>query len=159
MKPARQVVKPTTHRSVGIVNASWFQPASEDGPSRRRSIQIERGCLQSFCSVAMTVTEESGIVHESELEAAFVRLAILCPAVLSIQAQPFRLDWIDEDGIARQYVPDYLVTLSDRHRVAVEVSISSCSEGSQWLPPFPWFARTSTVQSRGGTLRSWPALP
>ena len=105
------------------------------------------------------LTEESGIVHESELEAAFVRLAILCPAVLSIQAQPFRLDWIDEDGIARQYVPDYLVTLSDRHRVVVEVSISSCSEGSQWLPPFPWFARTSTVQSRGGTLRSWPALP
>ena len=89
MKPARQVVKPTTHRSVGIVNASWFQP--------------------------------EGIVHESELEAAFVRHAILCPAVLSIQAQPFRLDWVDEDGNARQYVPDYLVTLSDRHRVVVEV--------------------------------------
>ena len=89
MKPARQVVKPTTHRSVGIVNASWFQP--------------------------------EGIVHESELEAAFVRHAILCPAVLSIQAQPFRLDWVDEDCIARQYVPDYLVTLSDRHRVVVEV--------------------------------------
>lgn len=89
MKPARQIVKPTTHRSVGIVNASWIQP--------------------------------EGIPHESELEAAFVRHAILCPAVVSIQAQPFRLDWFDGDGVAREYVPDYLVTLSDRHRVVVEV--------------------------------------
>jgi hypothetical protein len=61
MKPARQVVKPTTHRSVGIVHASWIHP--------------------------------EGIVHESELEAAFVRHAILCPAVLSILAQPFKLVW------------------------------------------------------------------
>lgn len=89
MKPARQVVKPTTHRSVGIVHASWIQA--------------------------------EGIVHESELEAAFVRHAILCPAVQAIHAQPFRLGWHDADGAEREYVPDYLVTLSDRSRVVIEV--------------------------------------
>jgi len=89
MKPARQVVKPTTHRSVGIVHARWFQP--------------------------------EGIVHESELEAAFVRHAVLCPAIRAIQAQPFRLPWRDADGVDREYVPDYLVTLMDGSRIVVEV--------------------------------------
>jgi hypothetical protein len=89
MKPVRQVVKPTTHRSVGIVNASWVQP--------------------------------EGIPHESELEAAFVRHAILCPAVALIHAQPFKLAWTAPDGSAGSYVPDYLVTLSDRARVVVEI--------------------------------------
>lgn len=89
MKPARQVVKPTTHRSVGIVHVGWFQP--------------------------------EGIVHESELEAAFVRHAVLCPAVRAIQAQPFRLAWRDSQGTDREYVPDYLVTLADGSRIVVEV--------------------------------------
>ena len=89
MKPARQVVKPTTHRSVGIVHVGWFQP--------------------------------EGIVHESELEAAFVRHAVLCPATRTIHAQPFRLAWCDAEGVDRQYVPDYLVTLTDGSRVVVEV--------------------------------------
>ena len=89
MKPARQVVKPTTHRSVGIVHVGWFQP--------------------------------EGIVHESELEAAFVRHAVLCPATRTIHAQPFRLAWRDDDGADREYVPDYLVTLTDGSRVVVEV--------------------------------------
>ena len=89
MKPVRQVVKPTTHRSVGIVNAGWVQP--------------------------------EGIPHESELEAAFVRHAILCPTVSLIQSQPFKLDWSAPDGSAGSYVPDYLVTLSDRSRIVVEV--------------------------------------
>ncbi len=89
MKPARQVVKPTTYRSVGIVNASWVQP--------------------------------EGIPHESELEAAFVRHAILCSAVSRIHSQPFKLEWVAEDGSGGDYVPDYLVTLSDRSKVVVEV--------------------------------------
>jgi len=89
MKPARQVVKPTTHRSVGIVHVGWFQP--------------------------------EGIVHESELEAAFVRHAVLCPATRTIHAQPFRLAWCDTEGTDREYVPDYLVTLTDGSRIVVEV--------------------------------------
>ena len=89
MKPARQVVKPTTHRSVGIVHVGWFQA--------------------------------EGIVHESELEAAFVRHAVLCPVTRTIHAQPFRLAWRDVEGTDREYVPDYLVTLTDGSRVVVEV--------------------------------------
>ena len=89
MKPARQVVKPTTHRSVGIVHVGWFQP--------------------------------EGIAHESELEAAFVRHAVLCPATRTIHAQPFRLAWRDDEGTDHEYVPDYLVTLTDGSHVVVEV--------------------------------------
>lgn len=89
MKPARQVVKPTTHRSVGIVNVSWLQP--------------------------------NGIPHESELEAAFIRYAVLCPAVREISAQPFQLPWTDAAGAARAYVPDFQVTLIDGTRVVVEI--------------------------------------
>src|ERR1700758_190751 len=89
MKPARQIVKPTTRRSVGLIHASWF--ASD------------------------------GIPHESELEAAFVRHAVLCTAVMHIHAQPFRIDWVDGKVEQRTYVPDYLVTLRDRSRLVVEV--------------------------------------
>jgi hypothetical protein len=89
MKPARQIVKPTTRRSVGLIHASWF--ASD------------------------------GIPHESELEAAFVRHALLCTAVMHIDAQPFRIDWVDRSVEQRSYVPDYLVTLRDRTRIVVEV--------------------------------------
>ncbi len=89
MKPARQVVKPTTHRSVGIVNVSWLQP--------------------------------HGIPHESGLEAAFIRYAVLCPAVKAISAQPFRLPWTDGAGVEHDYVPDFQVTLNDGARLVVEV--------------------------------------
>lgn len=89
MKPARQVVKPTTHRSVGIVNVSWLQP--------------------------------DGIPHESELEAAFIRYAVLCPAVREISAQPFQLAWRDARGADRAYVPDFRVTLNDGAKVVVEI--------------------------------------
>ena len=89
MKPARQVVKPTTHRSVGIVNVSWLQP--------------------------------DGIPHESELEAAFIRYAVLCPAVREISAQPFQLPWTDAAGADRAYVPDFQVTLLDGTKVVVEI--------------------------------------
>ena len=89
MKPARQVVKPTTHRSVGIVNVSWLQP--------------------------------EGIPHESELEAAFIRYAVLCPAVRKISAQPFQLPWADAAGADRAYVPDFQVTLIDGAKVVVEI--------------------------------------
>ena len=89
MKPARQVVKPTTHRSVGIVNVSWLQP--------------------------------DGIPHESELEAAFIRYAVLCPAVREISDQPFQLPWTDAAGADRAYVPDFQVTLLDGTKVVVEI--------------------------------------
>jgi len=89
VKPARQVVKPTTHRSVGIVNVSWLQP--------------------------------DGIPHESELEAAFIRYAVLCPAVREISAQPFQLPWTDAAGADRAYVPDFQVTLLDGTKVVVEI--------------------------------------
>jgi len=89
MKPARQVVKPTTHRSVGIVNVSWLQP--------------------------------DGIPHESELEAAFIRYAVLCPAVKRISAQPFQLPWTDIAGASHNYVPDFRITLNDGATIIVEI--------------------------------------
>jgi hypothetical protein len=89
VKPARQVVKPTTRRSVGIVNVSWLQA--------------------------------DGIPHESELEAAFIRHAVLCSAVQEIAAQPFRLPWVDSVGVDRTYVPDFQVRLTDGAKIVVEI--------------------------------------
>lgn len=59
------------------------------------------------------------IHHESDLEAAVVRVLLLAPAVTRIQHQPARIPYVDGTQ-QRHHVPDYLVELGDR-RVMLEV--------------------------------------
>jgi hypothetical protein len=61
------------------------------------------------------------IEHESQLEKAFVEVAVLCPAVRRIEHQPFWIDYeLPGEARPRRHVPDYLVQL-DNARLLVEV--------------------------------------
>lgn len=61
--------------------------------------------------------QEEQIAYESLLELGFVRIALLCPGVQKIQAQPFKLPL--GDGL--HYTPDFLLTINDSLRLVVEV--------------------------------------
>lgn len=58
--------------------------------------------------------------HESETEKSFLQLAVTCPVVRSIQAQPFKQNYM-LDGQSRTNVPDYLLTLRAGKSLVVEV--------------------------------------
>jgi hypothetical protein len=53
----------------------------------------------------------------SKVEAAFVRRAILHPAVMSVRHQPFRMELTHG-----KYTPNFLVTLKDKSLLVAEVS-------------------------------------
>lgn len=57
------------------------------------------------------------IQYESLLELSFVRIAMLCPTVRSIESQPFKL----ELGNGAFYTPDFLLECDQAQRVVVEV--------------------------------------
>lgn len=59
------------------------------------------------------------IHHESDLEAAVVRVLLLAPSLTRIQHQPARIPY-DDGSQQRHHVPDYLVELGDRQLI-VEV--------------------------------------
>jgi hypothetical protein len=60
------------------------------------------------------------IAYESLLEQGFVHIALLCPGVRAIQAQPFKLPL--EGGA--HYTPDYLLTFEDQRHLVVEIKPS-----------------------------------
>lgn len=61
------------------------------------------------------------IEHESRLEKHFLLRAMLCPGLLNIDHQPFRLA-LKEPG--NHYTPDFLLTFVNGDRVVVEVKRS-----------------------------------
>lgn len=60
------------------------------------------------------------IEYESQLERRFVHLALVCPDVVGIQSQPFKLKYTEGDQ-ERHHTPDYLVRLFDGRAVVAEV--------------------------------------
>ena len=64
--------------------------------------------------------QDQPIEHESQLEKRFIHCALLCPALIEIKSQPFK---IEIPGY-RPYTPDFLLTFSDKSIVLVEVKIS-----------------------------------
>lgn len=60
------------------------------------------------------------IAYESLLEQSFVHIALLCPGLRSIQAQPFTLRLDD----STHYTPDFLLTFERERRLVVEVKPS-----------------------------------
>lgn len=61
------------------------------------------------------------IEHESRLEKHFVQRAMLCPGLLNIAHQPFRLALKEPKN---HYTPDFLLTFANGDRVVVEVKRS-----------------------------------
>lgn len=60
------------------------------------------------------------VQHESHLERRFIIAALSCPVVCDIQHQPFTLQ-LSENGTARKYTPDFLITFRDATSLVVEV--------------------------------------
>lgn len=58
---------------------------------------------------------------ESYLERFSVSTLALCSDVISIVSQPFTEEYLDSQGIKRSYTPDYLVVLTDRSELLLEV--------------------------------------
>jgi len=58
---------------------------------------------------------------ESYLERFSVSTLALCSDVISIASQPFTEEYLDSQGIKRSYTPDYLVVLTDRSELLLEV--------------------------------------
>lgn len=58
---------------------------------------------------------------ESYLERFCVTTLALCSDVISIASQPFTEEYLDSQGIKRRYTPDYLVVLTDRSELLLEV--------------------------------------
>lgn len=63
--------------------------------------------------------------YESSTERAFFLVALTDPNTVDIVEQPFTLRYIDEAGRTRRYTFDYLVTMRDGRRIAVEVKNSA----------------------------------
>lgn len=61
------------------------------------------------------------IEYESLLEQGFIRIALLCPGLERIRAQPFKLCLAN--GL--HYTPDFLLTFDDSTRLVVEVKPSA----------------------------------
>jgi hypothetical protein len=89
-------------------------------PARR---VVTRAPHRSVGVVAVPWLQLHPIEHESFLERGFVDMAVASRAVVGIDFQPFKLDYALDDG-PHTYVPDYLVTLSNRERLVVEVKPS-----------------------------------
>lgn len=89
MRPARQVISRSPHRSVGRIAAPWLEGTQF-------------------------------LEHESETEKSFLQLAVTCPVVRDIKAQPFKLSYM-LDGQSSTNIPDYLLTLSAGTGLVVEV--------------------------------------
>jgi hypothetical protein len=64
--------------------------------------------------------QDHPIEHESQLEKRFIHCALLCPTLIEIKSQPFK---IETPGY-RPYTPDFLLTFSDQSSILVEVKIS-----------------------------------
>lgn len=58
---------------------------------------------------------------ESGLERDFILLTLARGDVASITEQPCAVSWTDADGQVARYTPDFLLTLTDGRRFAVEV--------------------------------------
>lgn len=63
--------------------------------------------------------------YESSTERAFFLVAAADPNTVDIVEQPFTLRYIDGSGRTRRYTFDYLVTMRDGRRIAVEVKSST----------------------------------
>ncbi len=61
------------------------------------------------------------IEHESQLEKRFVQCALLCPRLLSIKSQPFKIQISKKST----YTPDFLLTFDDGSIIVVEVKIQA----------------------------------
>lgn len=64
---------------------------------------------------------------ESELELSFIKQAICCPGVASVQSEPFTLELLHEDfkGLRKIYSPDFLISFGNGHQLIAEVRHSS----------------------------------
>lgn len=88
----------------------------------RRIATKSRFSVRGFI-VAVFPDEPDGrrIHFESGLERDFILLMLARRDVASIVEQPFAVTWVDGEGRPARYTPDFLLTLTDGRRLAVEV--------------------------------------
>ncbi len=61
--------------------------------------------------------QDHEVKHDSWLERRFIMVALSCPVVVEIEAQPIEM-WL---GSNEKYTPDFLVRYQDGDKVIVEV--------------------------------------
>lgn len=88
---------------------------------RSRSAISARGILVARIRGAKRLTR---IGYESSLERSFALIALADANSADIVEQPFTLRYVDKIGKMRRYTFDYLVTMRDGRRIAVEVKHS-----------------------------------
>ncbi len=88
---------------------------------RSRSAISARGILVARIRGAKRLTR---IGYESSLERSFALIALADTNSVDIVEQPFTLRYVDTIGKMRRYTFDYLVTMRDGRRIAVEVKHS-----------------------------------
>lgn len=106
-----------SHRSPGC---PIVLPA--DSRASRRIATKSRFSVRGF--VTATFPDEPHgrrVGFESGLERDFVLLTLARGDVASITEQPCAVSWTDADGQVARYTPDFLLTLTDGRRFAVEV--------------------------------------
>ena len=93
-----------------------------DSLSSRRIPTKSRLSVRGFI-VARFPEEPDGrrLNFESGLERAFILLMLARRDVVSIVEQPFGVTWTNGEGRVARYTPDFLLTLTDGRRLAVEV--------------------------------------
>lgn len=106
-------VKPPT--SVGMDFFCQFS----GGMKPARQI-ISRAPHRTVGSIHAPWFQADPVHHESDLEAAVVRVLLVTPPVVSIQHQPARIQYFDGTQ-ARQHIPDFLLTLNGKRQVMLEV--------------------------------------
>lgn len=82
---------------------------------------VTRSPHRAVGAVHVPYIQDNPVEWESPLERAFVRIGVICRAVISIRHQPFKVEYKDSEGTARTYTPDFLVTLSDGSKAVVEI--------------------------------------
>jgi hypothetical protein len=88
-------------------------------------VLVRRSPHRSVGAVHAPHLQADPIEWESPWENAFVHIAIGCPVVAHVTAQPFKLEYIDSLGRKRTHVPDYLVRLRSGARLVVEVKTTA----------------------------------
>ena len=77
---------------------------------KKRAIGITWGSVSGF----QPFRDLGAIPYESTLERDFVIRAAHNPDVVSVESQPFTIQYENKDGFLRSYTPDYKVTYRDR---------------------------------------------
>lgn len=129
IKSCRQSAKST---GPSLYWRSSFLPGSFDGlpwvTSRleKRKV-VTRSPHRRVGRLSAPWLQDVPIAWESQLELAFLKQALFCPGVVSIQSEPFTLDLHSDEflNVRTRYSPDFLIKFDNGKKLIIEVRHSS----------------------------------